>query len=185
MILQSFEKHRPHESRPVFPPEYPTGFGDEGTEAIRAFVRRGGTLVTLDQACDFAIEKLDLNLRNSVKELDKTRFFCPGSTLRVRFDNRHPVAFGMPEEALILFWNSPAFDIVPSPFNDRFAVVASYPERDLLGSGWLIGEDMLRRKAALIVAELSEGKVILIGFRAQHRAQTHGTYKVLFNSLLG
>jgi hypothetical protein len=180
-----WKEHRPNQSLPVFPPEYQAGFGDEGTEAIRAFAQEGGTLVTLDQACDFAIEKLDLKVSDKVKGADRRRFFCPGSTLRVRFDNQHPVAYGMPEEGLVLFWNGPAFDIVPSPFNDRFAVVASYPDRDLLQSGWLIGEEMLRRKAALIVAGFGEGKVVLVGFRAQHRAQTHGTYKVLFNSLLG
>jgi hypothetical protein len=180
-----WKEHRPHQRLPIFPPEYQTGFGDEGTAAIRTFVRGGGTLVALDEACNFAIDTLDLPVRNSVRGIDRRRFFCPGSTLRVRFDHRHPVAYGMPEEGLILFWHSPAFDIVASPFNERFAVVASYPERDLLRSGWLIGEEMLRRKAALIVAESGDGKVVLVGFRAQHRAQTHGTYKVLFNSLLG
>jgi hypothetical protein len=179
-----WEEHHPHWPLPVFPPEYRTGFGDEGTEAISAFVHQGGTLVTLDQACDFAIEKLGLKVRNTVKELDQQRFFCPGSTLRIRFDNRHPLALGMPEDALILFWNSPAFAVLPSPHNDHYAVVASYPERDLLHSGWLIGEEELQRKASLIEARCGDGKVVLVGFRAQHRAQTHGTYKVLFNSLL-
>jgi hypothetical protein len=54
----------------------------------------------------------------------------------------------------------------------------------LLQSGWLIGEDLLQRKAALVEAECGTGKVVLVGFRAQHRAQTHGTFKVLCNSLL-
>ena len=180
-----WKEHRPGRGFPLFPPQYQTGFGDEGVEAIKGFVRQGGTLVALDQACDFAIEKLDLKVSNSVKTMDGQRFFCPGSTLCARFDNRHPVAYGMPEEALILFWNSPAFSIVPSPYNDRIALVASYPEGDLLQSGWLIGEEMLRRKAALIVAEHGEGKVVLVGFRAQHRAQTHGSFKVLFNCLMG
>ncbi len=179
-----WEKHRPHWPLPIFPPEYQTGFGDEGTEAIRAFVHQGGTLVTLDQACDFAIEKLDLTVRDVLKDLDDQRFFCPGSTLRVLFDNRHPLAYGMPQEGLVLFWNSPAFAILPTPQNERCAVVASYPERGLLQSGWIVGEDVLRRKAALIEAGCGDGRVVLIGFRAQHRAQTHGTFKVLCNSLL-
>jgi hypothetical protein len=178
-----WQERYPQRELPVFPPEYQAGFGDEGTKAIRAFVHQGGTLVTLDQACDFAIEKLKLNVRNAVQDLDRQRFFCPGSTLRVCFDPRHPLAYGMPDEGLILFWNSPAFDIIPSPFNDRLAVIASYPEQDLLQSGWLISEKLLARKAALVAAAYEEGQVILIGFRAQHRAQTHGTFKVLFNSL--
>ena len=180
-----WKEHRPHWEFPVFPPEYRTGFGKEGTQAISEFVNQGGTLVALDQSCEFAIEKLDLKVRNVVKDLDKRDFLCPGSTLRVRFDNRHPLAYGMPDEGLVLNWDSPAFEIQPSPLNDRYTVAASYPDRDLLQSGWLIGEEKLTRKAALVMAEHGEGRIILIGFRAQHRAQTHGTFKVLFNSLLG
>jgi len=91
----------------------------------------------------------------------------------------------MPDDSLILFWNSRAYDIVPSGDNDRYEVVASYPERDILESGWLIGEEMLSRKAAVVVARHGLGSVVLIGFRPQHRAQTHGTFKLVFNSLFG
>jgi hypothetical protein len=60
----------------------------------------------------------------------------------------------------------------------------TFVERDLLQSGWLIGEDTLARKAAMVSVEFGQGKVVLIGFRAQHRAQTHGTFKLVFNALL-
>ena len=59
-----------------------------------------------------------------------------------------------------------------------------YADRELLQSGWLVGEENLARRAAVVSAKLGEGKVVLIGFPAQHRSQTHGTYKLLFNALL-
>jgi hypothetical protein len=36
----------------------------------------------------------------------------------------------------------------------------------------------------VVSAKLGQGKVVLIGFPAQHRAQTHGTYKLVFNALV-
>ncbi len=72
------------------PPEYRSGIGSEGVNAIRDFVQKGGTLVTLGGATDFAITRLGLPVRNVVAGLDSKEFFCPGSTLRVRVDNTHP-----------------------------------------------------------------------------------------------
>ena len=48
----------------------------------------------------------------------------------------------------------------------------------------MMGEDHLARRAAVVDAGYLDGRVILIGFRTQHRGQTHGTYKFLFNALL-
>ena len=60
----------------------------------------------------------------------------------------------------------------------------TFADRDLLQSGWLLGEDAIAKKAAMVSVQHGQGKVVLIGFRAQHRAQTHGTFKLVFNALV-
>jgi len=165
------------------PPEYRSGLGKDGVDKLRDFVQRGGTLVCLGEAVNFAIEKFNLNLRNVLANLDSKEFFCPGSTLRVNFDVTHPLAYGLPEQGYLLFLNNAALEITPSDQNERYRVIASYPEREILQSGWLIGESYLSRRGAMVEAQYGQGKIILMAFRPQHRAQTHGTFKLLFNAL--
>jgi hypothetical protein len=167
------------------PPEYRSGIGSEGVEALKAFVQKGGTLVTLGQAAGFAIERFGLPIRDALANKSSKEFWCPGSTLKVKFDNNHPLAYGMPSQGLVVFLgNSPAFEISPNDHNERYETIVTYAERDILQSGWLIGEENLAKKAAMIAAKYGEGTVVLIGFRTQHRAQTHGTFKLLFNALV-
>ena len=161
-----------------------SGIGKEGGRPPKTFVEKGGTLVALGDATDFAIEKLKLSVRNVVSKKTTREFFCPGSTLKVRFANNNPLAYGMPAEGLVLFFDSPAFEIVPGGFNDRYETVVRYADRDLLQSGWLIGGENLVKKSGMLSARCGEGKAVLIGFRAQHRAQTHGTFKLFFNALV-
>ena len=169
-----------------YPPEYRSGFGQVGVDALRAFVENGGTLLTFAEAGDFAIEKFGLPLRNEVANKPGTEFWCPGSTLRMTFDNTNPLAYGMPEEGLGTFVaRNQAYGIESTPHSHKMHIVAEFPERDLLQSGWLIGEDLIAEKAAMVSADYGAGKIVLIGFRAQHRAQTHGTFKLVFNALLG
>jgi hypothetical protein len=166
------------------PSEYRSGIGAEGINALKTFVQKGGTLVTFGAATDFAIEKLSLPVRNVLANKPAKEFFCPGSTVRVKIDNRNPLAYGMPSEGLALFLYSPAFEITPNDSNENYEIVVRYADRELLQSGWLVGEDNLARKAAMVSAKVGEGKAILIGFRTQHRAQTHATFKLLFNALI-
>jgi hypothetical protein len=165
------------------PPEYRTGLGTEGVNAIRDFVQKGGTLVTLNSAAAFPVDRLGIGVRNVLEGKSTKEFWCPGSTLKVTFDNTNPLAYGMPSRGLALYLNSPAFEITAQNAED-YATIARYEERDLLESGWLVGEENLTRRAAVVSAKMGQGRVVLIGFPAQHRAQMHGTYKLLFNALV-
>jgi len=166
------------------PPEYRSGIGNDGVKALQDFVTRGGRLVLLGGASSFGIEKFALPVRNVLDGVPTKEFYCPGSTVHAIFDTADPLAYGMPGEGLLLFWNSQAFEIAPTDANENYRIVARFPERDLLESGWLVGEQRIAKKAAMVSAKYGEGEVVLIGFRTQARAQTHGTFKLLFNALV-
>ena len=166
------------------PPEYRSGIGREGVESLKTFVEMGGTLVTFGGAYSFAAERFGLNVRNTVDNLDSKEFFCPGSTVKVNIDNTHPLAYGMPSEGLVLYRSSPVFAVTSSQDSEKYETVVRYQERDLLRSGWLIGEEHLSNMPAMLNVRLGKGQVVLIGFRTQHRCQTHSTFKLLFNALI-
>jgi len=166
------------------PPEYRSGFGQEGLAAIKQFVADGGRLVAFDAASKFAVEACGLNVRSVVEGLSTKQYMTKGSTLRVEVDNTDPLAYGMPAEALIISWDSPVFEITDTFCSENYHPVATFPRSDILESGWLIGERYLSGRAAMVRATAGKGEVILIGFRCQNRGQAHGTYKLLFNSLL-
>ena len=115
--------------------------------------------------------------------MDEKEFFAPGSSLRVHVDPTQPLGYGMPRETTVVFFESTAFDINNSSANDRISVVARYHDRDLLRGGWLDGEKHLAGMPALIDVGYGKGRIAMIGFRAQNRAQAYGTFKVLFNAL--
>ena len=168
-----------------FPPEYRSGFGKEGVDALKAFVDKGGVLVALGGSGGFAVDKFELRLRNVVAGLSTQQFWCPGSTLHVETDTANPLAWGMPESGLAVYLGGNAvYEILPGPNNDRYEVIMRYADRDLLESGWLVGEQNIAKKAAVVVAGYGKGKVILYGIRPQHRAQTHGAFKLFFNALV-
>jgi hypothetical protein len=171
-------------SLPEYPKEYRSGIGKEGVKNLEAFVEKGGNLVTLGEASNFAIEELKLPVKNVLKGLKPKEFLCPGSTLHVNVNKSNPLSYGMPSNILIIFRNHPAFEVTPGPDNEKMEIVLSYPDYRIMESGWLIGEERLSRKAALIDGKKGNGRVILFGFSPQFRAQSDATFKLFFNCLL-
>jgi hypothetical protein len=166
------------------PPEYEGGIGQEGVDALKAFVEKGGRLVALNGASDFAISEFSAPARNALTGIDRTKFFCPTSILRILVDNETPLGYGFPKEAAAMFVNSLALDTFSPSYGWDRKVVATYPEDEILLSGWLLGEEYLSRKAAVVDTKYKDGRIFLIGIRCQNRAQSHGTYKFLLNALL-
>ncbi len=162
------------------PGRYAGGIGDDGVEALREFVNQGGTLVTLGNASQFAIDRFSLPVKNIVAGLRSQDFFCSGALLRADV-KAHPVTAGLPPQADLLFERNEVFETQPG---FRGSVLASYiANRNPLRSGFLIGAEKIEGKPAALDAAMGKGHVILIGFRTQWRGQSHGTYKFLFNAL--
>ncbi|MGH9330872.1 MAG: hypothetical protein ACRD09_10545, partial [Vicinamibacterales bacterium] len=164
-------------------PEYKGGIGEEGVRNLKDFVQAGGTVITLGNAAAFAIEQLGVPAENVVAGVDADTFFCPGSLLKVNVDTRHPIGFGMPDEADAMFISNGGYVTKPSFASISAGIVARYPQEPLLRSGWIIGDERLRGTAAVLDVGMGRGRVIMHTFRVQSRAQTWGTYKLLFNSI--
>jgi hypothetical protein len=165
------------------PAEYSGGLDKEGAAALKAFVEQGGTLVALSSACEYAIDELALPVRNGMARA--TDFAVAGSLLRVEVAQGHPVTAGLPDQVAVFQDEALAFDtILPGPEMQR-TVLAAYPAApvDVLLSGWMRGPETIVRKAAAVALTYGKGRVVLLGFRAQHRAQTPATFPFLFNAL--
>jgi hypothetical protein len=167
------------------PPEYAGGLGAEGAEAIRDFVRSGGTLICLDGSSSFAIQTLNLPVRDvrpsPAEQRTGTAFYAPGSILRVRLDPSHPIASGMPEETAVFYSNSAIFEVDAGA--GTVTTIGRYPDGEPLLSGYALNTGFLSGKAALLEVRAGAGRAILFGFRPQHRGQTHATFKLLFGAI--
>jgi hypothetical protein len=170
------------------PPDYTGGMGAAGVKALREFVEQGGTLVCLNRASSFAIEQFKLPVRDVVAKVSEKEFFVPGSILRIELDTSHPIARGMLKESIAWVEDSPVFEVVNAGSALPAAnvhVIARYPtDKNPLLSGWLLGENRIRGKAALVEVTMGKGRIILFGFRPQYRGQSLATYPLFFNAIL-
>jgi len=166
------------------PPEYEGGIEKEGVDALKAFVEKGGILVANNQASNFILREFPVPARNAVERIDRTRFFCPTSILKLNVDPTTPIGYGLAEMTPAVFSGSLALDTWVPPMGWDRKVVASFPDRNILLSGWLLGEEEIARKAAVVDVSHKNGRIILIGIAGHHRGQSHGTFKFLLNTLL-
>lgn len=169
----------------TMPPEYVGGLTATGLNNLKEFVRQGGTLILLNTSCNLAAGEFKAAVRNILEKAKREEFNCAGSILLAEFDTGHPVAYGLDRKQPIVFAESCAFDVFPS-FDQKNEprVIARYAGENLLLSGWIHGQQLIQQKAAIVEIPQEKGRLILLGFPVQFRAQPRGTFKLLFNSVL-
>lgn len=164
----------------TLPPEYTGGITEAGVKNLKEFVNNGGMLICFDNACDMAIKEFDLPLKNTLDGIRTSEFYCPGSIVALDVDNKHPIASLLPSSLPAYFINSSAYTATA---DTNVRVIARYAKENVLMSGWLLGEDKLRGQIALAEVGVGKGRIVVFGFRPQHRGQAWATLPFIWNAL--
>jgi hypothetical protein len=173
------------------PEPYRMGLGEAGLAALEDFVKTGGRVVALGSATGLFIEHWPIPVRDASEGLSRDDFLIPGSILKLQADVTHPLAWGMSPSSFGFFSSNPFFDVGASFPSQEVSVAVRYPNSSLRASGWVRGEEYLVGKAAAVELRFPgpdpddpAGSLVLLGLRPQNRAQTHATFKLLFNALV-
>ncbi len=165
-------------------PQYAGGIGRAGAVALDAFVRRGGTLICIDESTLYAIELFDLPLTDATASQDETSSFsCPGSILRTVTKSASPFVVSLPTSQPVYFSSSRAFRVDELQPNAGM-VLLEYPRDNILLSGYLGGSDEIAGTAAWVRTPVGDGAVHLFGFRPHYRSWTQTTFKLLLRAIL-
>ena len=110
-------------------PEYRGGIGEDGVAALKAFVAAGGTLVMLGNACDLAIERFPLPVKNLKRGLTRDQHFAPGTIMRIDVDTAHPLGAGVAAQTYGFYNNSPFFALTEGFSSQQVVGRGPVPER--------------------------------------------------------
>jgi hypothetical protein len=160
---------------------------------IKRFAENGGMVITIGSSTNLAAH-LGLPISNHLvermpngteRELGSEKFYVPGSLLEVAVDSTTSAAVGMTSRAIVMYDNSPVFRLAPDAQARGVRPIAWFDTPNALRSGWAWGETYLEGGVAAADATVGRGTVRLIGPEALFRAQPAGTFKLVFNGLIG
>ncbi len=190
-----FGGREPNESE--IPEEYRASLGKitaaKSIPAIKEFLEAGGTVVTIGSSANLAYH-LQLPVKNALvemvngkeKSLPGEKFYIPGSVMQVAVNPTEKANWGIGKKADVYFSASPVFNIEPNAIaTKQVTPLAWYASDKTLRSGWAFGQSYLQDGVAAFSAIVGKGKLYVYGPEITFRAQTHGTYKMLFNQLFG
>ena len=121
------------------------------------------------------------------RALSQREYYIPGSVLQVAVDKSRPLAWGLPQRLDVYFsdgrWdNAPVFDLPAGRTDIR--PLLRFDTATPLRSGWAWGQEYLQGGVLAAEADVGAGRLTFFGTDITFRAQAHGSFKLLFNSLL-
>lgn len=157
---------------------------------LKTFLENGGQVITVGAATSLAYH-LDLPVSNALVEvidgkernLPGDKYYIPGSVLEMNVDTSSAANYGMSEKAFVMFNNSPVFKLAPEAGLKGIKPLAWFGTEPPLRSGWAWGQQYLKNGVTAFEAPVGKGKLLVYGPEITFRAQSHGTFKMLFNGL--
>ena len=159
---------------------------DQTVPRILDYVRGGGAVVAIGTSTNLAMHAglpISDHLVENGEPLPREKYFTPGSILDMKVEHISPLTHGFGERANVLFSHSPTFRLSAGADPQRVRTVGWYNTGEPLRSGWAWGEQYLVGGVGVIEADYGEGKLFIFGPKITFRAQPHGTFGFLFNSI--
>jgi len=177
-----------------YPPDYVKGMEKKGLANVLSFVNDGGKVMAWGPAIELFTgvlsigedddkEEFMLPISDISKGLTAKGLYVPGSLIRVKLMQDHPLTFGMPSELGVFHRGAPVFQTSIPYFDMDRRVIARFPPDNLLMSGYAEHEELMENNAALVWLSKGKGQIILSSFNPQFRASTPVTFKLIFNAL--
>jgi len=129
-------------------------------------------------------EEFQLPFRDISTQLSKEGLYVPGSLMKINIAEGHPLTLGMPRQIGVFSRGRPVFQTGIPVFDTDRRVIATYPEKEVLLSGYSAHDEKMGNKAAMIWMRKGKGQYVFYGFGPQFRASTQASYKLLFNAIL-
>ena len=179
-----------------YPPEFTKGIGKDGMKKLMTFLDQGGLIVSWGRSVRMFKGTLEIPLGKDEGEqfqlpfddvseqLQKDGLYFPGSLVKINIIPDHPLTFGLPSEIGVFYRGRPAFTTSLPKFDMDRRVIASFPEKNILLSGYSEKEEKVGNKSAMVWLRKGKGQLVLFAFGPQFRASTQASYKLLFNALL-
>ena len=158
---------------------------------LQKFLEEGGVIVALESSTNLAYHLklpvknalLKINDKGQEDELSGNEYFIPGSLVTADLDTTESANWGMSAKSDFNFDHSAVFKLEPDAAAKGTKKLVWFSNDAPLHSGWALGQKYLKNGVLAFVAPVGAGKLYAFGSDIVFRAQSHGTFKLLFNQL--